>query len=30
MGMLAMLREVFPDVPQARVAFNAAGTRIPA
>ena len=30
MGMLAMLREVFPSVPQARVEFNAAGTRIPA
>ena len=30
MGMLAMLREVFPGVPQAPVVFNAAGTRIPA
>ena len=30
MGMLALLREVFPGVPQAQVEFNAAGTRIPA
>ncbi|MEZ5560162.1 MAG: dienelactone hydrolase family protein [Pseudomonadales bacterium] len=29
MAMLDLLREVFPGVPQARVEFNAAGTRIP-
>lgn len=29
MGLLSLLREVFPQVPQARVEHNAAGTRIP-
>lgn len=30
LSMLSVLREVFPDVPQAVVTHNAAGTRIPA
>jgi dienelactone hydrolase len=30
MAMLGLLREVFPNVPQAAVQHNAAGTRIPA
>lgn len=29
MNMLNLFREIFPDVPQQRVDYNAAGTRIP-